>query len=272
MSHTVFWVNQPGVHTLGFSVSNECCVSPVCLFPLFEFFCFVFRLLYFYYFFFLFVFPLNLIWTPSVIRQWWIVGCRPPAAHPSPRPPGPQAGPRALCYHRGSCGLPAGWGSGSLWLLPSSSSFLLLLLSITSIGGGPSAFSANQLETGERCRLLCVHAPVCRVHSTTFFFFFLPPFTIFFKRRDTTLGVNVTTHILVLRTENNFLFKSSVYIVGERAVTLLSHGQLFSAHHSGHCVALTNNPLIFSLQTVHSLSIWTPVCLLRSLGFTSRLW
>lgn len=129
-----------------------------------------FFVLFFGCFIFIIFFILNLIWTPSVIRQRWIVGCRPPAAHPSPRPPGPQAGPRALCYHRGSCGLPAGWGSGSLWLLPSSSSFLLLLLSITSIGGGPSAFSANQLETGERCRLLCVHAPVCRVHSTTFFF------------------------------------------------------------------------------------------------------
>ena len=169
--------------------------------------CVVFHYLFIYFFlFFLFClfsvfFEFNL--TPSVIRQRWIVGCRPPTAHPSPRPPGPQAGPWALCYHRGSFGLQAGWGGGPLWFLPSSSSscsssssssssLLLLLLSVTSIGGGPSAFSAIQLETGERCRLFCVHLPVCCVHPTSFFL------SIFFKRTDTTLAVDRDAPIPIL--------------------------------------------------------------------------
>lgn len=151
-------------HTLGCSAkANGYCVSPVCSsFIIYSFFFFFFLVALLSVFF-----EFNL--TPSVIRQRWIVGCWPPTAHPSPGPSGPQAGPRALC------GLPAGWGGGLLRFLPSSYSssslLLFLLLSVTSLGGGPSAFSANQLETGERCRLSCVHPPVCRVHPTPFFSF-----------------------------------------------------------------------------------------------------
>lgn len=157
--------------------ANGYYMSPVCLFSFFIYlFCFSVSVALI-----LITFKFNL--TPSVIRQRWIVGCQPPAAHPSPWPSGPQAGPWALCCQRESCGLPAGWGGGSLWLLPSSSSFLLfLLLSITSVGGGPSAFSANQFETGERCRLLCVHPPVCCV-------LFTPFFLSIFSREETQLSM-----------------------------------------------------------------------------------
>lgn len=114
-------------------------------------------------------------YNSSVIRQWWVFGCRPPAAHPSLWPPGPQAGTGA------TCGLPTRWGGGPLRFLPSSSSsslllFLLLLLSVTTIGGGPSAFSANQLETGERCRLFLYIAHVLFA-AFLFFFFFLFSFS-----------------------------------------------------------------------------------------------
>lgn len=175
-------IKLPHNHKLSTSVSKLMAIVclPVCLF--FIIWLFLFRFV----FYLVALFFICLNWTASVIRQWWIVGCRPPAAHQSPWPHGPQAGPRTLCTHRGSCGLPAGWGGGPLWSLTFTSSFVLFHLCVTSVGGGPSAFSANQLETGERCRLLWVHPLVCRMDSTSFF-----PFHYFEGKRQNCCNVQM---------------------------------------------------------------------------------
>lgn len=113
------------------------------------------------------------------------------APRPSPRPAAPPAG------------LPGRRGGGPLWVLspsPSSSTrcsfpyfhcpstfhllplLFLLLLSLAAIGGSPSAFSANQLETGERLRLLCLH-PSSVLFNTDSSFFHPSPLMLF-QRRD----------------------------------------------------------------------------------------